>query len=56
MATEQEIHEAGGQKCYQQNLNIAHIFCRLNKNLPKSNQSHAKQIIEYVRGDYSIFS
>lgn len=49
MATEQEVRDAGGQKCYHQNFNIAHIFCRLNKNLSQSNQSWAKQIINFIK-------
>lgn len=49
MATEQEVYEAGGQKCIQQNLNIAFVFWILSKNSP-ANQLLAKNIIEFVKG------
>lgn len=49
MATEQEVYEAGGQKCIQQNLNIAFVFWALSKNSP-SNQLSAKNIIEFIKG------
>lgn len=54
MATEQDVHEAGGQKCIQQNLNIAFVFFKLSKNTP-SNQQIAKNIIEFVKGIRRIF-
>lgn len=49
MATEQDVHEAGGQKCIQQNLNVAFVFWILSKNTP-SNQMLAKNIIEFIKG------
>lgn len=49
MATEQDVYEAGGQKCIQQNLNIAFVFWTLSKNTP-SNQLLAKNIIEFIKG------
>lgn len=49
MATEQDVYEAGGQKCIQQNLNIAFVFWTLSKNTP-SNQLLAKNIIEFIQG------
>lgn len=52
MATEQEVHEAGGQKCIQQNMNISFVFWVLSKNTP-SNQPQAKKIIEFVKGKKS---
>lgn len=50
MATEQEVHDAGGQKCLQQNLNIAFLFWLLNNNSP-SNQPTIKTILEFIKGN-----
>ncbi|XP_031640841.1 testis-expressed protein 10 [Contarinia nasturtii] len=47
MATEQDVFEAGGQKCIQQNLNIAFVFWTLSKN-SRSNQS-LKTVIEFIK-------
>lgn len=49
MATEQEVFEAGGQKCIQQNLNIAFVFWTLGNN-SSSNQIIEKNIIEFIKG------
>lgn len=49
MATEQEVYDAGGQKCIQQNLNIAFVFWTLSKNSP-SHQLTAGKIIEFIKG------
>lgn len=49
MATEQEVYEAGGQKCIQQNLNIAFVFWMLSRNSP-NNQLIVKNIIEFIKG------
>lgn len=48
MATEQDVHEAGGQNCIQQNLNIAFVFWTLSKD-SRSNQS-MKTVIDYIKG------
>lgn len=53
MATEQEVYEAGGQKCTQQNLNIAFVFWTLGKH-SSSNQTIVKNIIEFIKGWSSI--
>lgn len=49
MATEHEVHEAGGQKCIEQNLNIAFVFWMLSKQTP-SNQMTVKNILEFIKG------
>lgn len=48
MATEQDVFEAGGQKCLQQNLNISYIFWILNS---KSTNSSVwgKKLVEYLK-------
>lgn len=49
MATELEVYEAGGQKCIQQNLNIAFVFWCLSKSSP-NNQLIVKHIIGFIKG------
>lgn len=48
MATEQDVFEAGGQKCLPQNLNISYIFWILNS---KSSNSSVwgKKLVEYLK-------
>lgn len=48
MATEQDVFEAGGQKCLQQNLNISYIFWILNNKLSNSSV-WGKKLIEYLK-------
>lgn len=48
-ATDQEVFQAGGHKCYAQNLNISYIFCCLNKNLNKNRETDVQRIIEFVK-------
>lgn len=55
MATEQEVFEAGGQKCIQQNLNIAFVFWALANN-SSSNQTIVKNIIEFIKGLLLIYA
>lgn len=51
--TEQEVHEAGGTKCFLQNLNIAYVFCCLNNsNASKVNIELAEKIIKFLKGKY----
>lgn len=48
-ATEQDVFEAGGQKCIQQNLNICYAFWVLNKK-SMNNSAWGERLIEYFRG------
>lgn len=50
LATEHDVHEAGGQKCVEQNLNIAFVFWILSKN-SATNHTTVKQIIEFIKGN-----
>lgn len=50
MATEQEVHEAGGRKCIEQNLNIVFVFWMLSKHT-SSNQMTVKNILEFIKGN-----
>lgn len=49
MATEQDVYEAGGQKCYQQNLNIAFIFTCLMPELTAQNTPLADKIVQFLK-------
>lgn len=48
-ATEQDVHEAGGQKCYQQNLNISYIFTCLMPELNAHNIPMADKIVQFLK-------
>lgn len=48
-ATEQEVHESGGQKCNQQNLNIAYIFCSMNVQVSTGARDLTERIIRYLK-------
>lgn len=49
LATEQEVYEAGGHKCFIQNLYVSYIFCCLNRDLVKSRQLNVQKIIEFLK-------
>lgn len=49
MATEHDVHAAGGQKCLHQNLNISFVFWILRANSP-TNQIITKKIIDFIKG------
>lgn len=49
MATEHDVHEAGGQKCVHQNLNIAFVFWILRTS-SATNQLITKKIIDFIKG------
>lgn len=53
MATEHDVHEAGGQKCVHQNLNIAFVFWILRTSSP-ANQLITKKIIDFIKGTNAI--
>lgn len=48
-ATEQDVFEAGGQKCYQQNLNISFIFTSIMPELSAQNTSLADKIVQFLK-------
>lgn len=49
-ATEQEVFEAGGQRCIEQNLNISYIFWMLN-NKSVNSLTWGKKLIAYMKGN-----
>lgn len=53
MATEHDVHEAGGQKCVHQNLNIAFVFWILRSS-STTNQLITKKIIDFIKGIVGI--
>lgn len=48
MATEQDVFEAGGQKCHQQNLNISFVFACLVPELSPQNVPLADKILQFL--------
>lgn len=53
--TEQDVHEAGGSRCLQQNLNLAYIFCCLNSHLTKAQVDTAERVIKFLRNNLQQF-
>jgi len=53
--TERDVHESGGLRCYQQNLNLSILFCSLNRNLHRNYYNHAEQIINFLKRNLSEF-
>lgn len=49
LATEQEVYEAGGHRCFVQNLYISYIFCCLNRDLSQARQQNVLKIIEFLK-------
>lgn len=49
MATEQNVYESGGQKCYQQNLKISFIFAYLMPELSAHNTLLADKIVQFLK-------
>lgn len=54
MATEQDVYEAGGQKCHQQNLNISFVFACLMPELSPQNIPFADKIVQFLNGTESF--
>lgn len=54
LPTEQDVHESGGSRCYQQNLSVANIFCCLNKNLTRAQYESGEKVIKFIKS--MIFS
>lgn len=48
MATEQDVFEAGGQECLQQNFNISYIFWILNS-ISSNSSVWGKKLVEYLK-------
>ncbi|KAG4067129.1 hypothetical protein HA402_000120 [Bradysia odoriphaga] len=53
--TERDVHESGGSRCYQQNLNLSILFCCLNRNLHRSYVNQAEQIVNFLKKSLSEF-
>ncbi|KAJ6637077.1 Testis-expressed protein 10 like [Pseudolycoriella hygida] len=53
--TERDVHESGGSRCYQQNLNLSILFCYLNKNLHRNYIHQADQIVGFLKKNLSEF-
>lgn len=49
VATEQDVYEAGGQKCYQQNLNISFIFTCMMPELSAASTPLADKIVQFLK-------
>lgn len=54
MATEQDVFEAGGQKCHQQNLSISFVFACLVPELSPQNAPLADKILQFLNSTKSF--
>lgn len=52
MATEQEVYEAGGQKCYHQNLNISFVFTCLMSDANLQNTHLTEKIVNFLKSKH----
>lgn len=50
-ATEQDVYEAGGQKCFQQNFGIAYLFANINSNLTIKYKNEATNILKFIENN-----
>lgn len=51
--TEQDVHDSGGSRCFEQNLNLAYVFCCLNASLSKVQQESADRVIKFLKGEWT---
>lgn len=50
--TERDVHESGGSRCYQQNLNLSILFCCLNRHLHRNYVNQADQIVTFLKSNF----
>lgn len=50
--SEQEVQQAGGQKCHAQNLSIAYIFSVLNPSVGRTYLSQAQSVTAYLTSEF----
>lgn len=54
LPSEQDVHEAGGQKCHVQNLCVSYIFSVLNPNVGRSYLVQAQSVTNYLTSEFTL--